>query len=213
MDKVFVKTMRKVMSSKKLLGVILVFVVSTLIVIAFSLHWIPIWQEYLPIATYLDIPGRLKPSITATVSEKEFRSMIPSTTKPVVTIIRGNSGDERSPIVSKVQRTIKCLEKGKPRIEGSLGMRFQGDTLYKTGQHYSMRHIQDWGNVLSPYWAARTMAELGGYKFRVSGTFGAGTWMEYLPQSAPARIPRESIFQVLILPLSLIRTSIIRIFQ
>ncbi len=42
----------------------------------------------------------------------------------------------------------------------------------------------NWGNVLSPYWAARTMAHLGGYAYEGS-RFGGKTWMNYLPTKAP----------------------------
>ena len=55
---------------------------------------------------------------------------------------------------------------------------------------------ENWGNSLSPYWAARAMAELGGYNFKAP-VFGEGTWMEYLPTDVPARFPqKETFFQV-----------------
>jgi hypothetical protein len=37
-----------------------------------------------------------------------------------------------------------------------------------------------WGNVLSPYWAARVWALLNGLEFK-GRPFGRGTWMEFLP--------------------------------
>ena len=52
----------------------------------------------------------------------------------------------------------------------------------------------NWGNVLSPYWAARAMAELGGYEY-IGGKVGPNTWMEFLPRSAPPRLPNKDIFQ------------------
>jgi hypothetical protein len=54
---------------------------------------------------------------------------------------------------------------------------------------------QNWGNVLSPYWAGRAMAELGGYDYNGKrNNFGQGTWMEFLPKSAPARVPNKDVF-------------------
>ena len=54
---------------------------------------------------------------------------------------------------------------------------------------------QNWGNILSPYWAGRAMAELGGYDYNGNhNTFGRGTWMEFLPTSAPARVPNKDVF-------------------
>jgi hypothetical protein len=61
------------------------------------------------------------------------------------------------------------------------GVNIQDSTLTKAYTFYSTR----WGNVLSPYWAARAMAELGGYQY-AGAAFGEGTWMELLPTHADA---------------------------
>ena len=53
---------------------------------------------------------------------------------------------------------------------------------------------QQKGNVLSPYWAARAMAEIGGYQY-TGRAFGQGTWMEFLPTQAPPRTPLPQLFQ------------------
>ena len=68
-----------------------------------------------------------------------------------------------------------------------IGTRFSrdGQTIYQAHTYYSTR----WGNVLSPYWAARAMAELGGFSY-VGKTFGRGSWMEHLPARAPAKPPQ-----------------------
>lgn len=61
-------------------------------------------------------------------------------------------------------------------------MTFDCTTIRKPYTFYSDR----WGNVISPYWAARTIAELGGYDYR-GEAFGEGTWMYHLPTKAKAR--------------------------
>lgn len=43
---------------------------------------------------------------------------------------------------------------------------------------------QRWGNVLSPYWQARALAELAGHGF--NGYVGfEHSWLKYLPQELP----------------------------
>jgi hypothetical protein len=66
----------------------------------------------------------------------------------------------------------------------------QGRTMNKQFTKVS----ENWGNVLSPYWAARSIAELGGYQYKGS-KFGQGSWMEFLPTYAPARVSNKELFQ------------------
>ena len=105
---------------------------------------------------------------------------------------------ERAPINSN--STVKALTcpnqcperactNGMPRIPG---VQISSTTLRKSSTYVS----QNWGNVLSPYWAARAVAELGGYEYN-GNSFGRGTWMEYLPTKAPPRLPRKDRFHVL----------------
>jgi len=61
--------------------------------------------------------------------------------------------------------------------------------LTKSSTFYSTR----WGNVLSPYWAARTMAQLGGYEYR-GRSFGPRTWMQHLPTQADATTPKKKLY-------------------
>ncbi len=98
------------------------------------------------------------------------------------------------------------------------GVVVSGRTLRKSHTYFSSR----WGNVLSPYWMARAMAELGGFACaahapptpahrsadsnaspqprsavrRYTGAaFGRGTWMEHLPSSAPAVPARSRLYE------------------
>ena len=59
----------------------------------------------------------------------------------------------------------------------------------------SLTHVT-WGNaqVLSPYWAARAMAFLGGYAYE-GRPFGSNTWMQHLPTKASASAPKNKSFQ------------------
>lgn len=66
-------------------------------------------------------------------------------------------------------------------LTNGLVVEIQGDTLKKSSIYYSSR----WGNVLSPYWAVRAMAELGGYQYS-GAIFGYGTWMQFLPRRVDA---------------------------
>ncbi|KAL7484029.1 hypothetical protein ACHAW6_009680 [Cyclotella cf. meneghiniana] len=78
---------------------------------------------------------------------------------------------------------------GIPRIP-SIAIQDDGHTMNKMSTYVS----ENWGNVLSPYWAARAMAELGGYQYR-GNVFGRGSWMEFLPTTAPARESRKDVFE------------------
>ena len=64
-----------------------------------------------------------------------------------------------------------------------------GHTLTKQYTYAS----KNWGNSLSPYWAARAIAELGGYKYK-GPVFGQGSWMEFLPTEVEARAPQKETF-------------------
>ena len=143
-----------------------------------------------------EMPHSVEPVIRSSTPKKALRPSTPK--KALVKIIRGNSGHERSSVAldftqENTHRTIKCPNKMRPNIPGG---RFKDNTLYKSGRRWtrSVGPTRDWGNMLSPYWAARTMAELGGYEFRLQDTFMNGTWMQYLPSYAPARYPREDIY-------------------
>jgi hypothetical protein len=65
-----------------------------------------------------------------------------------------------------------------------------GPDLYRSSSFKS----NNWGNLLSLYWAARAIAELGGYEFH-GYKLGRETWMEYLPTHVAARKPRPEVFQ------------------
>ena len=71
-----------------------------------------------------------------------------------------------------------------PPCEEVGGMPFKGIFVRINGTKFHKYHTYqngNLGNVLSPYWAARAIAELGGYEFQ--GTpFHRGTWTKYLPQ-------------------------------
>jgi len=47
-----------------------------------------------------------------------------------------------------------------------------------------------WGNMLSPYWAARAYAELGGYAFEGGPIGPENGWMRYLPTEVAAQDPK-----------------------
>lgn len=61
----------------------------------------------------------------------------------------------------------------------SLGRLHLHSGIISWGPYYSSR----WGNVLSPYWQGRAMSALGNYSFKTF-TFGAKTWMKYLPTNS-----------------------------
>lgn len=64
----------------------------------------------------------------------------------------------------------------------------EGSTLIAADIAYNARSSDstDWGNVLSIYWAGRTMAHLGGYQYQGGKIVKSITWMDYLPKNAPA---------------------------
>mmetsp|Transcript_30508 Transcript_30508/g.60948 ORF Transcript_30508/g.60948 Transcript_30508/m.60948 type:complete len:224 (-) Transcript_30508:872-1543(-) len=49
----------------------------------------------------------------------------------------------------------------------------------------------NWGNTLSPYWAARVYAELGGYRFSGIPLGKENEWMRNLPTSAESKPARR----------------------
>ena len=77
-----------------------------------------------------------------------------------------------------------CLQKSLPLATIS------GKTLRSPGPLIG----KNWGNSISPYWAARTMAQLGGYEYQ-GGKFGPNTWMQHLPTKASPQIPPHELFQ------------------
>jgi len=66
---------------------------------------------------------------------------------------------------------------------------YRNNIMAKSSTYFN----DNWGNVLSPYWAARAMAKIGGYAY-LGKTFGHGTWMEFLPTTSTALRPRKQIF-------------------
>ena len=74
-----------------------------------------------------------------------------------------------------------------PSIPGGC---IKGNILRKPFAYY----MKNCDYILSPYFDVRIMAELGGYEYR-GGRLGSGSWMEYLPTPAPARLPRPEIYQ------------------
>jgi len=108
-----------------------------------------------------------------------------------------NAKMERSPIVgtnSTQNDVLKCsalclrCRGNMPSVPSASVV--NGNIFQKSSTYYS----GNWGNVLSPYWAARTIAEFGGYVYK-GRKFGPNTWMEYLPTWAPARHPQRERFE------------------
>ena len=58
----------------------------------------------------------------------------------------------------------------------------------------SVNYTKIYGNVFLSCWDVRIKVELGGYEYR-GGRLGSGSWMDYLPTLAPARLPRLEIYQ------------------
>ena len=82
---------------------------------------------------------------------------------------------------TQAERCDRADEKRIPRTKLN-----GNETIYQMGVFFS----RNYGNVLSPYWAARVLAELGGYKFE-GKKFGKGTFMEFLPTKVPAKPSRK----------------------
>ncbi|GAX75545.1 hypothetical protein CEUSTIGMA_g2988.t1 [Chlamydomonas eustigma] len=57
------------------------------------------------------------------------------------------------------------------------GRMFIRNEAMNWGSYYSKK----WGNALSPYWMARSLAALGGLSFSAGNGFGSDTWLKYLP--------------------------------
>ena len=74
-----------------------------------------------------------------------------------------------------------------PSIPGGC---IEGNILQMSSAYYT----KNWDYVFSSHWDVRIMAEVGGYEYR-GGRLGSGSWMEYLPTQAPARLPRPGIYQ------------------
>lgn len=55
-----------------------------------------------------------------------------------------------------------------------------GDRVFYWTPYTSKR----WGNVLSPYWQARALAELAGHGFNAYAGFNS-SWLQYLPKEVP----------------------------
>jgi hypothetical protein len=94
-----------------------------------------------------------------------------------------------SPVTTQIRQVGPLNCTGEQRLLTIPYVSIHGSVLTKHATFYS----ENWGNVLSPYWAARAMAELGGYEYK-GGKFGKGTWMEYLPTQAAAKSPRPEVF-------------------
>jgi hypothetical protein len=95
-----------------------------------------------------------------------------------------------SPVKTQIRQVVSPLNcTGGQSLLTIPSVSIHGSVLKKHTTFFS----KNWGNVLSPYWAARTMAELGGYEYK-GGKFGKGTWMEYLPTQAAAKSPRPEVF-------------------
>ncbi|KAL3785673.1 hypothetical protein HJC23_008709 [Cyclotella cryptica] len=139
-----------------------------------------------------DLPTK-PPSISPTTN--------PPTTKSTSSVnYTNNTLNKRGEIVSdfKSISPLQCPKNicpenqcpiGVPRIP-YISIQDDGHTMNKMNTYVS----ENWGNVLSPYWAARAMAELGGYQYR-GNTFGRGSWMEFLPTTALARASRKDVFE------------------
>lgn len=68
-----------------------------------------------------------------------------------------------------------------------------GTIFYKKFRQRPKFHQSRWGNVVAPYWAARTIAEIGGYAYE-GVDLAPGTWMQYLPKKVAAQPPRPDAY-------------------
>lgn len=102
----------------------------------------------------------------------------------------GHRGDKHGHRKRRANAQITRPQSGCAVLGTIPGVSVSSGTLRKPHTFYSTR----WGNVLSPYWMARAMAELGGHAYS-GGSFGQGTWMELLPHKAPAKPAQAALFQ------------------
>ena len=163
-----------------------------LVLVPISIYWL---MHYKEIIDSLDSPTFPFPSVNVNVdvdvnvnvehedAEKEEEKIDLIRTKPT-TRANSTNTNRHDPILPKP--LTWCPEAEVPDTTvGSIALT----------QSYKEDGIIEWGNILSPYWAGRSMAELGGYEYHGhNNNFGQGTWMEFLPTFAPARLPRKNVF-------------------
>ena len=90
---------------------------------------------------------------------------------------------------------INGTEQYNPLPKCPNGMNITGVSIHGTILHKWFKSFVSgtWGNILSPYWAARVMAQLGGYEYQGS-VLGRGTWMEFLPTKVSRRPPKPELY-------------------
>ena len=104
--------------------------------------------------------------------------------------VHWESDSDTTPTAAPSMISTRPLMCSGNRLANIPGTKKDGTTIRKLWTFYS----QNWGNVLSPYWAARIEAELGGYNY-VDNVFGKKSWMQYLPTTVPAKQPRPTEFE------------------
>lgn len=136
------------------------------------------------------------PVLVATTTEKSSNETEPSKAVPTPAEMQGSSSSINSNVPSsqpqppqtnhsqqqQVQHQRLCNTRiQQKRIPGAA---VRNDTMVQ-GRVFSSKN---YGNTLSPYWAARSVAQLAGLKYRGRAFVGTGTFMEYLPQTAPGAV-------------------------
>lgn len=96
---------------------------------------------------------------------------------------------QRKPTMWWILLFLCCLAQGQHCDMYNLE-RIQGHQLIGR----QLGHAGRWGNAISPYWQARTMAALGGYEYVTYGNTGNG-WVEYLPKRVPAQPEKIDLVQ------------------
>ena len=133
-------------------------------------HILPTMQES-PLSS-TNSETEAKPTDVAVVRDEEATTAtVKSTTIPI---------QPQEPV------TCQSVAGTNPRIPG---VSIRGHSLSKSFTYYS----DNWGNVLSPYWAARIYAELGGYEYTGRPIGPADGWMYHLPTSADAKSVRAGV--------------------
>lgn len=150
--------------------------------IAFSMYKLDI-NDYSSMEKIMELPQRVLPVATDAPTYAPTRALPP----------RGeivNATSLTTPLKCSPNSCPNnlCPGDGFPKIP-HVKLQDNGRTMQKQSTFVS----NNWGNVLSPYWAARSMAELGGYQYK-GAVFGKGSWMEYLPTYAPARTSNPELF-------------------
>lgn len=146
--------------------------------------------NYFTVVEKTSKPPTVAPTHTPTTSPTASPTASP-TTSPTTTFNRGevvHNVTTITPLKCPNCDRVFCPKKP-PGSRPFTSITDGGHTLKKQSTYAS----KNWGNSLSPYWAARAMAELGGYRYE-GPAFGRGSWMEFLPTVAEARAPQKETF-------------------